>query len=189
MVQKEFFIVAGANGSGKTTFAKEFMKLYNYEFINADEIAKELDPNNTTGGKLTAGRILFKRVAKKFEKNESFILESTLSGKYLFSLIKKAKDLEYKITIIYVFLDSTDSCINRIKQRVIKGGHFVPDEDVIRRYNRSKKNFWNEYRLLADHWSIHSNSNTNYPEVCTGNRQTYKIFNSTLFGSFLEGVI
>jgi predicted ABC-type ATPase len=67
------------------------MKLYNYEFINADEIAKELDPNNTTGGKLTAGRILFKRVAEKFEQNESFILESTLSGKYLSSLIKKAQ--------------------------------------------------------------------------------------------------
>ena len=41
---KTLFIVAGANGSGKTTFALNFSALENLYFINADEIAKEYDP-------------------------------------------------------------------------------------------------------------------------------------------------
>ena len=45
-IDKILYIIAGANGSGKTTFALNFAKFQNLTFINADEIAKEFDPNN-----------------------------------------------------------------------------------------------------------------------------------------------
>jgi predicted ABC-type ATPase len=53
------YIIAGANGSGKTTFAKEFSKNKNLNFINADEIAKELDSENLTKYKIKAGKLFF----------------------------------------------------------------------------------------------------------------------------------
>ena len=44
----KLYIIAGANGSGKTTFAKSFAQIHGLYFINADEIAKELDPYSPT---------------------------------------------------------------------------------------------------------------------------------------------
>jgi predicted ABC-type ATPase len=45
-VKKELVIIAGANGVGKTTFARAFLQEYDYEFLNADEIAKTLSAEN-----------------------------------------------------------------------------------------------------------------------------------------------
>ena len=64
---KKIFIISGANGSGKTTFAKGLSKQLNLFFLNADEIAKEIDPANTTGGEIAAGRIFFKRLNRTIQ--------------------------------------------------------------------------------------------------------------------------
>lgn len=45
-MQREIVIVAGANGVGKTTFARAFLREYDYEFLNPDEIAKSLSVEN-----------------------------------------------------------------------------------------------------------------------------------------------
>ncbi len=57
----------------------------------------------------------------------------------------------------HTFVDSALDCIARIQSRVRNGGHPVPDEDVVRRFGRSKTNFWNKYRPLADHWVLYYN--------------------------------
>lgn len=53
--------------------------------------------------------------------------------------------------IVYTFVDSPSDCLARIQSRVQNGGHPVPDEDVMRRFYRSKYNFWNKYAPLVDH--------------------------------------
>jgi len=68
-MQKTLFIVAGANGSGKTTFAKSFSKINELYFINADEIAKELDSQNITKYKVKAGKIFFEEFKKDIEND------------------------------------------------------------------------------------------------------------------------
>lgn len=86
MKMKELIIIARANGSGKTTFSKQILAETGFEFLNADEIEKELDIS-----KIQAGKEFFSRLYKFFREGTSFVLESTLSGNYLVKVIDKAK--------------------------------------------------------------------------------------------------
>ena len=141
---KEVLIIAGGNGSGKTTIGKELQKKFNYDFINADEISKELhgDFKNT----LIVGKEFFNRISKLIAENKSFIIETTLSGKYVGEFIDNLKMSNYSITLIFIFLKSYKEAIKRIENRVKEGGHFVPHEDVKRRFYRSINNFENSYK-------------------------------------------
>ncbi len=162
---KILYIIAGANGSGKTTFAKSFAEFNNMYFINADEIAKELDKNNITKYQFKAGKIFFQRFKEKLMLEKSFIIETTLSGKYLVNYIKKAQGLGYKISLIYLFLENYEVNILRVKNRVLNGGHHIPKNDIIRRYYRSKSMFLNIYKDLVDEWSVYYNTNDIFEEI------------------------
>ncbi len=162
---KTLYIVAGANGSGKTTFAKSFAILNNLYFINADEIAKELDSEDISKYKIKAGKIFFQKFHKNLKKKRSFIVETTLSGKYLVKYIKKAKELNFHISLIYLFLETPKANILRVKNRVLNGGHDIPTEDIMRRFYRSKDMFWNVYRNIVDEWIVYYNSNEIFEEI------------------------
>ncbi len=86
--------------------------------------------------------------------------------------------------MIFIFLDSTQICIERIKERVLKGGHNVPDNDVIRRFSRGNKNFWNNYRLEADYWYLVYNSENKFKEVAIGIKYNYSIIDSGVFKKY-----
>ncbi len=187
-MEKEVYIVAGSNGAGKTTFAKEFIKIAGITFLNADEIAKEIDPNDTEGGKLTAGRVLFKRLENLILSNQSFIIESTLSGLSMKKVIEKLKEVNYKVTLLYIFLDTADLAIDRVKIRVKEGGHNIPEPDIKRRFYRSKNNFWNHYRNLVDEWQLFYNGEYTSIQVACGVKAEYTIVNEDLFTLFLEGL-
>jgi predicted ABC-type ATPase len=179
---KELIIIGGANGSGKTTFSKQILIETGFEFLNADEIEKELSVS-----KLQAGKEFFIRLDKLIETETSFILESTLSGNYLVKAIEKAKTKGYFIRIVYVFLESPEDCIQRIKLRVKLGGHFIPNEDVIRRYYRSKTNFWNIYKNLSEDWVMLYNSTTKEPQkIAVGIGENFVVELENIFNEFLN---
>ncbi len=179
---KELIIIAGANGSGKTTFSKQILAETGFAFLNADEIKKELSVS-----KLQAGKEFFKRLDTFIETETSFVLESTLSGIYLEKAIEKAKQQGYVVRIVYVFLKSPNDCIQRIRLRVKLGGHFVPDEDVIRRCYRSKANFWTMYRKSAESWVMIYNSADEEPQrVAIGTGENFVVELETLFNDFLN---
>ena len=159
------YIIAGANGSGKTTFAKEFSKNKNLNFINADEIAKELDSKNLTKYKFKAGKLFFQQLKSNLGSNRSFVIETTLSGKYLVKYIEQAKQLKYRVVLIYLFLEDPEINIERIKNRVFNGGHYISDEDVVRRFYRSKKLFCNLYKNIVSTWYIYYNSNEFFEKI------------------------
>jgi predicted ABC-type ATPase len=149
-LSKEVIIVAGGNGVGKTTFAREFLlENPDHEFLNADEIAKELSPDDPRQSKISAGKTFFKKLNEYAGDGKSFLIESTLSGRYLVRLIGSLKEKDYQIRIMFIFVDSSEILIERIAERVQKGGHFVPDEDVRRRFKRGKHNFKRIYKDLA----------------------------------------
>ena len=161
------YIIAGANGSGKTTFAKSFAKFNNLYFINADEIAKELDPLNITKYQVKAGRIFFKELNEKLELKSSFVIETTLSGKYLIKYIEKAKSKSFKVELIYLFLEKPQTNIVRVANRVLNGGHHIPKNDIIRRFYRSKEMFTKSYKNIVDSWSVYYNTDEIFEKVAT----------------------
>ena len=163
----KLYIIAGANGSGKTTFAKSFANIHNLYFINADEIAKELDPENITKHQVKAGRIFFKELNKRLDENNSFVIETTLSGKYLVKYIAKAHENGFEVEMIYLFLEKAETNITRVANRVLNGGHHVPKDDIIRRFYRSKVMFMDIYKELLDKWTIYYNADEVFEKIAT----------------------
>ena len=185
---KELIVIAGANGSGKTTFAINYTAQNKLTFKNADIIAKEINPSNNTGGELAAGKIFFRKVDELIKSGQSFAIESTLSGLYLKKLLNYAKNQGYNIKLIYIFLDNPSVCIERIKERVLKGGHHIPDKDVIRRYFRSKNNFWNIYRNIVDKWYLIYNSDLHFIEFAFGQNEDYVVNDDEFFMEFIKDI-
>lgn len=182
--QPEIIIVSGANGVGKTTFAKPYVKELGYKFLNADEIAKKLEIEGQENVMIKAGRIFFSELNRSILKTENIVIETTLSGSYINKVGIKAKARGYKLKIIYIFVDSEDLCIERVRTRVLKGGHDVPEEDIRRRFMRSIENFWSNFTQLSDSWILLYNGEENYQQVAIGSNNDYSIENVILFSLF-----
>ena len=146
------YMIAGPNGSGKTTTAMKLLpKFLNvYEFINADEIARGLNPLNPEGQAITAGKIMLKRLDSLIAAKKSFAFESTGSSLGFAKKIKIAKQQGYKICLVFLWLPNVDFAKSRVKMRVAQGGHNIPEADIKRRYHRGLKNLIGLYLPLAD---------------------------------------
>jgi len=169
---KRLYIIAGANGSGKSTIARVLLPMEGIVYVNPDDIARELNPHDLLAVRLAAGREALRRIDALLDRGESFAVESTLSGNAYAAMLERARAFGYETMIIYVFVDSAEVCIARIATRVKNGGHPVPDEDVRRRYLRSKRNFLNTYAPLADHWTLFYNGGSEFALVAHGNGKT-----------------
>lgn len=163
--EKLLYIIAGANGSGKSTLANVLLKEKKLEFLNADEIAKEISPNAIDKVPISAGKVYFKRLNEFFKSNKSFAIETTLSGNNILRIITQARKQNYKIILVYTFLPSCTTCIERVRKRVENGGHNVPEADIIRRYYKSIVNFWEKYRFIVDEWSMFYNGYEYAPTI------------------------
>lgn len=186
MNEKILYIIAGANGSGKSTLASELLPSENLEFLNADDVAKEICPDNIESVKIKAGKIVLKRLESLFDSKKSFAIETTLSGKNHIKTIKRAKELDYQVILIYSYLDNPILCENRIKIRVLNGGHNIPKEDIQRRFYRSKENFWNIYKDLVDEWNLFYNGSSEYILVAQSNQSGIEIYNENLYNEFIK---
>jgi len=153
----QMIIVGGPNGAGKTTFVREVLSRKSIPYIGADQIAAEISPHDPALAALEAGREFIVRVNRMIRNQESFVVETTLSGKSFLNTIRKAKDQGFRIVIQMVFVDSPSRSVHRVAGRVRTGGHHVPSADVIRRFPRALQNFWMRYRHLAHEWLLSYN--------------------------------
>jgi predicted ABC-type ATPase len=113
-------------------------------------------------------------------------VESTLSGLSLRKSIQTALDRGYHTKILFVFVDSPESCLIRVRERVARGGHNVPDEDVIRRFGRSLDNFWNVYRWVSSEWVLYYNGGEVPSRVASGSREDVLVDDESRFRFFLR---
>lgn len=178
-------IIAGANGSGKTTFGLPYVDELQYKYLNADEIAKKLELDGMKDAlMIRAGRLFFEQLDNCLVQGDSFVVETTLSGSYVKKVSNRAIGLGYKVTVIYIFLDSADLCVERVKTRVLKGGHHVPEIDIRRRFVRSLNNFWSNFTELTSNWVLLYNGESGFQPVAVGVEQEFSIENDFLFRKF-----
>lgn len=184
-------VVAGPNGSGKTTFATTYQAETGGILLSTDLIADDLRRAGTPVSEFNAGRRFFAKLNRLLEDGQNLIVESTVAGRGLTKHIDRARALGYQTSIVFIFLESADMCVARVEERVRKGGHRVAEEDIRRRYPLSIKHFWDLHRLAFQRWYLFYNSGSQFAAVAAGTGPETSIFDDALFAQFqsiVEGV-
>lgn len=176
------YIIAGANGAGKTTAAYNLLpEVFNtVEFVNADEIAHGLSPFNFEGVTFQAGRIMVERLNQLLNEKKSFAFETTLSGVTYLQFIKTAKLAGYDIILFFIWLESFQLAKSRVAARVSKGGHSIPEGVIERRYKKGIEHF-SIYASLVDDWYVYDNSGPECLLIARRVEREEQIFNFVLF--------
>ncbi len=156
----EIYVFGGCNGSGKTTLATTILSsLENQlEFVNADIIAAELNPNNVDAAAIQASRLMLERLNTLARQGTDFAFETTLAARTFARFLRKCKAQGYRINLVYVWLESAELPVNRVARRVESGGHNIPEDIIRRRYKRGRNNFVELYLPLADLFQAYDNS-------------------------------
>ena len=170
--KKQLYIISGCNGAGKTTASYTVLPdvLECKEFVNADEIARGLSPFNPESMAIEAGRLMLQRINELLKNQQNFSIETTLATRSYTRLVHRAQEQGYKVNLIYFWLSSPDLAIQRVAQRVRNGGHDIPKEVVLRRYQAGIDNFFNIYMPCVDYWLLADNSETPRIIVAEGGR-------------------
>jgi predicted ABC-type ATPase len=158
--ETRIIIIAGSNGAGKTTFAREFLpkEIGCPVFVNADLIAAGLSPFEPATAAIRAGRMMIEEIETYVREKRSFAFETTLSGRRYARMIPQWQDLGYRIKLVFLYLEDVKIAIERIRVRVRQGGHGIPEDVVRRRYEAGWRNFQQTYRKLVDTWVVYDNS-------------------------------
>ncbi len=130
---KIFTIIGGVNGCGKSSLTGS-LKAERTDLgtiVAPDTVTAETGGDEYAGGKLAVDRL-----ESALADGISFTQETTLSGGYTRKLARRAKDAGYYIRLYYIGLDTVQESLQRIENRVRKGGHDIPRRDVETRFKR-----------------------------------------------------
>ena len=150
------WIVAGANGVGKTTFAKARIAAVSgsTKFVNLDLIAHGLSPLAPNRQQVRAARYALDMMRDFLAERETFAIETTLAGRGHRGLVARAHAAGFAVHLMYFFVSTPEEALARIARRVAEGGHDVPERDARRRYARSFAHF-GAYATLCDLWRVY----------------------------------
>ncbi len=164
------YIIAGCNGSGKTTASytvlPELLKCS--QFVNSDEFAKGLSPFNPNDASVGASRLMLMKIKYLIGREMDFGIETTLATRSLKKIALSAQSKGYFVTVLYFWLDTPELAIERVRERVKTGGHDIPTEVILRRYDKGLKYFFDDYMGLADRWILADNSTYPFTVVAQG---------------------
>ena len=156
---KRFWLIAGPNGVGKTTYAFRNVPAVSgsMNFVNLDEIARGLSPLAPRLAEREAARIALARAREFIEHGEVFSMETTMSGHVHLGLMQQASKSCMSPALLYFSVRDPEICLERIARRVAEGGHDVAEDIVRRRFVRSHENLA-DYCGAADLWRIYEGS-------------------------------
>lgn len=128
---KQYTIIGGVNGVGKSSFTG-VLKGSRTDLgiiIDVDQITAKLG-----AGALAGGKAALKKINECIDKGVSFTQETTLSGRKTEATAKRCQELGYRVQLFYIGLDTHTESLARIQNRVRRGGHNIPEDDVERRF-------------------------------------------------------
>ena len=185
----KLYIISGCNGSGKTTASYTLLPdLFDCrQFVNSDEFAKSISPFDPSSASITASRLMLMKINYMLGSYQDFCIETTLATRSLVKIIEEAHSLGYEVTILYFWLSSPELAIQRVHDRVVMGGHNIPDNVVRRRYVMGLQYLFGTYIPIADHWILADNSHSPFTVVAEGRGQLIEIKDNEKY-SLIRGI-
>jgi len=183
MSQAVCTIIAGPNGAGKTTFAMKFLPQTDCRiFLNADMIATALSPlEGDKKNLIEAGKIFLRKVEECIEKRENFAFETTLSGKAHLARVKHMLADGWRVNMIFLWIPDAETSLNRVRHRVMHGGHNVPEKDIRRRYGRTLRNLFAHYAPVCSEVECLDSSDEERKRIFRQERKSVMVFNQKLY--------
>lgn len=136
----QLWVLCGGNGAGKSTFYQQFLQASGLPFINADILARELDPERAAAMSYQAALLAGKLRKNLLRRQLSFCFETVFSHPSKIDFLAEAKSFGYEIIVVYVHLQTDELNQARVAQRVMQGGHDVPTDKIISRIPRTMCN-------------------------------------------------
>lgn len=173
----DVIVIAGPNGAGKSTLAPALLRdtFGILEFVNADTIAEGLSAFAPENASLDAGRVMLGRLHELASEGRDFAFETTLASRFYAGWLKELNEKGYRVSLIFLWLDSVDLAIERVRERVRLGGHNIPEETIRRRYDRGLKNLFELYIPIANAWSVRDTSFARSIEIARYTEDTREI--------------
>jgi predicted ABC-type ATPase len=148
------YVLAGTNGAGKSSIGGAMFRLRGANYFNPDEAARAILARNPGASPIEANsaawhegkRLLERAMAEKLD----FAIETTLGGDTIASLLSQAAAKGIEVRVWYAGLSSPELHIARVRARVAKGGHDIPEADIRRRYDQSRINLIRLLPKLAE---------------------------------------
>ncbi|MEP6683593.1 MAG: hypothetical protein ABJA35_10045 [Parafilimonas sp.] len=171
------FILAGANGSGKTTFyfSAKLNKFIDatVAFVNVDMIAREELGGYSSENFESANLIYRERVGGYIDKMEDFMIESNLSKQTDFDWLEKMKQKGYELILLLLGTSDVEINIKRVEKRVVEGGHHVPENIVRDRYDMGMLYMRTKFHLFKEAYLIDNSNETKLIAVIKNNQVEY----------------
>ncbi len=156
---KQALMIAGPNGAGKTTTAMALLPYLGiFEFVNADELARGLNPLNPDGQAIAAGKLMLRRMEQLTGEGKSFAFETTASGLTHVKTIQACKAAGFTTELLFVYLAGYEMAIQRVADRVKSGGHSIPPDVIERRYTKGIHNLIHHYLHIFDKVTVVNNT-------------------------------
>lgn len=138
MTKPQLWVIAGPNGAGKTTLVTQRLADRSlgeqFEVVNPDVIAQSLPRIAGRLDERGAGEAAVLRRNLLLANGTSLAIETTLSGQSTLRFMRRARSAGYRITLVFVGIDSVELSAERVRSRVADGGHDVPVQALTRRY-------------------------------------------------------
>ncbi len=138
------YVIAGVNGSGKSSIAGATFRALGSDYFNPDEAARRLMAVNPTLSQKAANSVAWRQgvrlLKRAIEERLDFAFETTLGGNTITQVLAQAAAQGIEIHIWYVGLSSPELHLERVRARVRRGGHDIPEKDIRRRYEHSRLN-------------------------------------------------
>jgi predicted ABC-type ATPase len=136
------FVAAGTNGAGKSSLVGEFLAAHGAAYFNPDLFARQLIEQGweVPAANAQAWKMGIEGLRRAIARNEDFSFETTLGGHTIAQVLHAALEAGREVVLLYVGLSSPELHLARVRERVRRGGHDIPESDIRRRYNASLAN-------------------------------------------------